>query len=114
MGIFTEAQAKDILTKVVAMSKADECTAQLTGQSLSAEGFTTPFDRSITLDVRCFGPWCAGAASGAEILGFVELRDSGPVLTLDPCSSTSFPEPDEAMLNTAVHCMQGGACKPER
>jgi predicted Zn-dependent protease len=32
MGIFTEAQAKDILTKVVAMSKADECTAQLTGQ----------------------------------------------------------------------------------
>jgi hypothetical protein len=88
--------------------------AQLTGQSLSAEGFTTPFDRSITLDVRCFGPWCAGAASGAEILGFVELRDSGPVLTLDPCSSTSFPEPDEAMLNTAVRCMQGGACKPER
>ena len=32
MGIFTEAQAKDILTKVVAMSKADECTVKLTGQ----------------------------------------------------------------------------------
>lgn len=88
--------------------------AKLTGQSLSAEGFTTQFDKAITLDVRCFGPWCAGAASGAEILGFVELRDGGPVLTLDPCNSTSFPEPEEAMLSTAVRCMQGGVCKPER
>jgi predicted Zn-dependent protease len=32
MSIFTEEQAKAILTKVVAMSKADECTAQLTGR----------------------------------------------------------------------------------
>ena len=32
MSIFTEAQAKEILTKVVALSKADECTAQLTGK----------------------------------------------------------------------------------
>ncbi|MDB5687180.1 MAG: TldD/PmbA family protein, partial [Rhizorhabdus sp.] len=31
MSIFTEEQAKAILTKVVALSKADECTAQLTG-----------------------------------------------------------------------------------
>ena len=31
MGMFTEAQAKAILDKVVALSKADECTAQLTG-----------------------------------------------------------------------------------
>lgn len=32
MSILTEAQAKGILTKVVAKSKADECTAQLTGK----------------------------------------------------------------------------------
>ncbi|MGJ8478407.1 TldD/PmbA family protein [Sphingobium yanoikuyae] len=32
MSILTEAQAKAILTKVVALSKADECTAQLTGK----------------------------------------------------------------------------------
>lgn len=32
MSILTEAQAKDILTKVVAMSKADECTATLNGK----------------------------------------------------------------------------------
>lgn len=31
MGILTEAQAKEILTKVVGLSKADECTAQLNG-----------------------------------------------------------------------------------
>lgn len=32
MSILTEAQAKAILTKVVGLSKADECTAQLTGK----------------------------------------------------------------------------------
>lgn len=32
MSIFTEEQARAILTKVVALSKADECTAQLTGR----------------------------------------------------------------------------------
>ncbi len=31
MSILTEEQARAILTKVVAMSKADECTAQITG-----------------------------------------------------------------------------------
>ena len=31
MSILSEAQAKAILTKVVGFSKADECTAQLTG-----------------------------------------------------------------------------------
>lgn len=33
MGMFTEAQAKAILDKVVALSKADECTAQLSGRT---------------------------------------------------------------------------------
>ena len=33
MGILTEPQAKDILTKVVGLSKADECTAQLSGMT---------------------------------------------------------------------------------
>ena len=31
MGIMTEAEAKTILDKVIKLSTADECTAQLTG-----------------------------------------------------------------------------------
>lgn len=88
--------------------------ARLIGKSLSRDGFQTPYDKPITLDVRCFGPWCAGAPSGVEILGFVELRESGPVLTLDPCSSTSFIDPDETTLNQVTDCMRGDACKPMR
>ena len=86
--------------------------AQLTGMSLSAEGFTTPFDKPLTLDVRCFGPWCAGGTSGIEVLGFVELRESGPVLTLDPCSSMTIPDPSEQMLNQVIGCMKGEGCEP--
>lgn len=88
--------------------------AQLRGKSLSPEGFTSPYDKAITLDVRCFGPWCASAASGTNILGFVEQRQGGPVLTLDPCYSTAFIDPDKAALEKVIGCMQGDACEPDR
>ncbi|MEQ8899091.1 MAG: hypothetical protein RID23_18575 [Roseovarius sp.] len=92
--------------------KSTPLPAQLTGMSLSAEGFTTPFVHPVTLDVRCYGPWCAGMTSGTEVLGFVELRESGPVLTLDPCYSVTIPEPDEKMLEQVIGCMKGEACAP--
>jgi hypothetical protein len=41
MSIFTEAQAKAILDKVIALSKADECTAVLAG---SIDAATAPLD----------------------------------------------------------------------
>lgn len=88
--------------------------ARLRGMSLSKEGFTTPFNKPVTLDVRCFGPWCADATSGTKVLGFVELRADGPVLTLDPCYSVTIPEPDKKMLNTVIGCMKGEACEPAR
>lgn len=86
--------------------------ARLRGMSLSPEGFTTPFDRPVTLDVRCYGPWCAGVASGTDVLGFVELREGGPVLTLDPCYSVTIPEPDQKMLDQVISCMKGEGCEP--
>ena len=34
--------------------------ARIEGTSLSQAGFETPFTANITLNARCFGPWCAG------------------------------------------------------
>lgn len=86
--------------------------AHLSGMALSREGFATPFAKDITLDVQCLGPWCGSAESGTEVLGFVERRETGHVLTLDPCFSYGFPDPTEDMLEQVKSCMRGGPCKP--
>lgn len=87
--------------------------AKLTGRSLTREGFTAPFDRDITFNAVCFGPWCASAETGADLIAFVEYRGGEYVFTLDPCYSTGFFDPDDAMLKDAASCMRGGPCAPK-
>lgn len=88
--------------------------ARLTGQALTRSGFDQAFDRAITLDVQCFGPWCASAVPGIEYLGFLERRDGGYVLAVDPCGGMAHPEPTPAMLDQVLTCLQGGPCAPKR
>ena len=61
--------------------------ARLTGQALTKGGFDQAFDRAITLDVQCFGSWCASAG---------------------------HPDPTPAMLDKALECLQGGPCMRTR
>ena len=86
--------------------------ARITGQALSLTGFVLPFERNITLDVQCFGPWCAGAAPETDYLGFLEQRDGGYVLALDPCGGMGFANPTPEMLGRVKTCFQGGPCVP--
>lgn len=90
-----------------------EIPARLTGKSLSNSGFTTDFDRPITLRAVCFGPWCGRTAAGGEHLAFVEQTESGYVLTLTPCGDYSFAEPTPAMVKKAAACFKGRNCTPE-
>jgi len=87
--------------------------AQLTGQALTRDGFTLPFDQPITLNAQCFGPWCAGARSGIEYLGFLEHTGEGYGLTVTPCGGFGFPEPSEKTLERVQSCFRGGPCAPE-
>jgi len=88
--------------------------AQITGQALTLSGFDHAFDRQITLDLRCFGPWCAGAVSGIPYLAFLQRTDAGYVLELDPCGGFGFSEPTDEMLTRVEGCYQGKACNPAR
>lgn len=85
--------------------------ARMTGQALTRSGFNLDIDREITLDVQCFGPWCAGAVPGVDHLGFLERRETGYVLTLDPCGGMAHPEPTAAMLDTVQRCFRDGGCE---
>lgn len=86
--------------------------AQITGKALSHDGFTIPFDRKITLNAQCFGPWCAGATSGADYLAFLEKRADGYRLSVTPCGGFGFGSPSQEMLDTVKACFRGEQCDP--
>ena len=86
--------------------------ARLTGKALSENGFDHPFDRPITLEVHCFGPWCGSAEPGAPYLGFVQHTTNGYVLAVDPCGGMGFSNPTNDMLKRVQSCFKGGACQP--
>lgn len=84
--------------------------ARLNGRALSVGGFDLGFDSAIVLDAQCLGPWCAGAVPGTDYLAFLERRDSGYVLAIDPCGGMGFPEPTAEMLEAVETCFRGGPC----
>jgi len=86
--------------------------ARIEGTSLSQAGFETPFNTNITLNARCFGPWCAGASSGTRYLAFLERTPEGYVLSIDPCGGFGFAEPRADMIEKVIGCFRGEACKP--
>ena len=87
--------------------------ARINGKSLTLGGFNADFDRPITLNAKCFGPWCAMPSSGTPYLAFLERTDEGYLLALDPCGGNGFYQPSEAIRNKVAVCFQGGACTPE-
>jgi len=84
--------------------------AQLEGLALTKTGFDMPFDRAITLNALCFGPWCGGAESGAAYLAFLKRDNGSYVIDADPCSSTVFLNPTGEMMQQVEQCFAGGAC----
>ncbi|TNF22735.1 MAG: hypothetical protein EP318_03025 [Rhodobacteraceae bacterium] len=87
--------------------------ARLTGRALSRGGFLHPFDREIVLNAQCFGPWCAGAVSGARYLAFVNLDRQVPEVTVTPCGGFAFAEPTARMERQVLACLNGGVCAPK-
>lgn len=85
--------------------------ARVTGRALDTNGFLTPFRRDVTLDVLCFGPWCASMEPDKPYMMFLELRSDGYALTLTPCNDFAFANPDRKMLERITLCFQlGGSC----
>ena len=84
--------------------------ATIIGRSLSDRGFKVPFEREITLEVACFGPWCGGIASGADVLAFIRRDDRGYALGITPCGGDVFVTPQAAMLKKVGQCFKQGQC----
>ncbi len=84
--------------------------AQLKGMALTKSGFTHPINTSLSFEVNCYGPWCAGGASGKKVLAFLKQTSNGYVLSTNPCGGHVFYEPSEETLDSVVQCYTKGRC----
>lgn len=81
--------------------------AQFKGMALSRDGFTTPYNRSVTLQPLCFGPWCGQAISEEPAIIFATVRGDDLVIEVNPCGGQIFYEPTPQMDAAAIACMNG-------
>lgn len=84
--------------------------ARMSGTSLGESGFSHRFDTPLSLEILCYGPWCAGALSGKTVLAFLKETPAGYTVTSTPCGGHIFYEPSKAILETVERCYLKGAC----
>ena len=109
--------------KASAMPKADKSAgagiaatgttrvpAQFKGGGLTPDGFTVPVRLDVTLEVGCQGPWCGTLAAGEPQLAFLEQRDEGYVLSVEPCPGFAFASPTPEDLDFVTACYAKGSC----
>ncbi|MFV1496994.1 hypothetical protein VWZ88_09485 [Phaeobacter sp. JH20_36] len=86
--------------------------ARINGKVMTPDGFSKDVDLDITLELLCFGPWCAGAADGVDYLAFLEQRAGDYVLRMDPCGGFGFGGTDGAAREEVLACHAGTSCTP--
>lgn len=94
-----------------AMTRID---ARLEGMSMRHSGFDLPFEQNVTIALECYGPWCAQAQTGQDVLAFLRKEAEGYVLATNPCGGMLFHAPDTDMLDRVQACFDGAPCEPER
>lgn len=85
-------------------------TAVVSGTLLTSHAFGRDFNREITLEVSCLGPWCGGT-DGLEREQFlaIQVREDDLVLRLGPCGGdvVNWDRDGERRM---LSCHRGGAC----
>ena len=84
--------------------------ARIKGKSLSKSGFQNRFDKPVLLDLRCFGPWCAGASSDKNVLVFLKQTTKGYSLATTPCGGHIFENPTRKDMKSVERCYLHGDC----
>lgn len=89
-----------------------EWRGRLVGQALGGEGFSIPYDRNIRIRGVCTDPlWCyEGTTPPSNLLAFVEMTETGPILTTGPCRMWVVPDPPLSAIRQLERCHMTGAC----
>lgn len=85
-------------------------TAVVSGTMLTSHAFGRDFEREITLEVSCLGPWCGGTDGlDREQFMAIQITDSDLVLRLGPCGGdvVNWDRDGERRM---LACHRGGTC----
>lgn len=85
--------------------------AKIVGEALNQNGFDLPYSVALTLEVRCLGPWCAGAKSGESYMAFINIDAKPPTVQASPCGAGLFARPTQAQKMQAQNCIKNGPCE---
>lgn len=100
--------------KLTNNAKTTVIKARLTGSSLSASGFSTPYSKPVNVILECYGPWCASMPRGGQVLAFVSSGAQGRIIATNPCGGYLFDNPTTEMLRGIKSCFAGGSCTPAK
>ena len=85
--------------------------SRFTGRYFDGDSFDKRWSGPVTINARCFGPWCSHMEPGGDVLAFVERTEDGYLLSLSPCGGAIFDSPTPAQLEAVRACHSGGACE---
>lgn len=80
------------------------------GLGMTADGSYKGFEQRITLTITCLAHWCGSVQDETHVFAAIEVKDTGPELIIDPCSSrvVPFSEDGEERL---MACVRDGVCQ---
>ncbi|MDD9921872.1 MAG: hypothetical protein OXQ92_06280 [Boseongicola sp.] len=84
--------------------------ARLVGIALGKDSFSSPFDRAVTIEAYCLGPWCGSAETeDVEMFFGVEIRDDELFVRIGPCGGdvVRWDRDGERRL---LNCYRDGQC----
>lgn len=87
--------------------------ARFKGLSLTADGFTRPFESAVTLNALCLGPWCASPQPDRRVLSFVQKSGEAYVFEASPCGGYGFWDPTDVDIARVEACMRGEGCETD-
>ena len=87
-------------------------SARFSGRALARGGFAPTSDRDVRLAFSCAGDWCGTLDPGTRLLAFARHGTRGLKITIGPCDSWVFVDPDQTVIETIETCMAGGPCDP--
>ena len=85
--------------------------AHFDGMGLTLNGFTSRFERPVTLQSVCFGPWCGREVSGENVMLFAKVVGNDIIVESDPCGVNVFYDPTQEMLDQMTSCIRGETCE---
>ncbi|MGR3375814.1 hypothetical protein [Salipiger abyssi] len=83
--------------------------ARFAGMGLGHDGFTIPFDWTVTVQLTCAAHWCGSIAPG-DYLAFLKQGAHGYEMIVGPCPAYVHRDPTEAQKAAVLRCFRQGGC----